>query len=471
MHTAHRIILLCVSSILALFAVLPISRLQASDLRCGFASAEITPPVGYRMSGYFYERFSTGVANPLRTKVVAFEQGDTRAIWVFCDLIGVPFQLTSIIRDDISKQHDVPRENIFIGATHTHTGPLYFGPLRNHFHKTAIEKHGKDEHETVDYSALLRERIVQTAANAISDLKPTSIATTTTRQDGLAFNRRYVMKDGSVRTNPGKSNPDVVRPAGPVDPQVGIIQFAQSKQPVAGITIFGLHCDTTGGTEYAADFPFFLNETLMAKFGQSYLSIFAPGTCGNVNHFDLMGGRQAKGGNEAQRIGETLAATVLSNLSELRSIEEPRLEAISTTVNVPLQKYTPDEFANARGSLDKVGTNQMPMLDQVKAVKIIGIEELGMQSLPMDVQAFRLSSDVALVALPGELFAEFGLAIKEQSPFPTTFVVELANDYPGYIPTKRAFAEGSYEPTNSKLEPGGGEMLVEAAVGLLNKLH
>ena len=89
----------------------------------------------------------------------------------------------------------------------------------------------------------------------------------------------------------------------------------------------------------------------------------------------------------------------------------------------------------------------------------------------MEVQAFRLGERSALVALPGEIFVELGLSIKKKSPFPNTVVVELANDYPGYIPTRRAFAEGGYEPANSKIIPGGGEMLAEAAIGLLQSLH
>ena len=84
---------------------------------------------------------------------------------------------------------------------------------------------------------------------------------------------------------------------------------------------------------------------------------------------------------------------------------------------------------------------------------------------------FRLSDEVALVALPGEVFVDLGLAIKQASPFDTTLVVELAHDAPGYVPTRKAFAEGSYETVNSRIAPGGGEMLVAAAVELLRQLQ
>jgi hypothetical protein len=65
---------------------------------------------------------------------------------------------------------------------------------------------------------------------------------------------------------------------------------------------------------------------------------------------------------------------------------------------------------------------------------------------------------------------EFGLAIKARSPFAHTLVIELANDSFGYVPTKQAFEQGAYEPTNSVIEPGGGERLVQTAVSLLEKL-
>ena len=92
------------------------------------------------------------------------------------------------------------------------------------------------------------------------------------------------------------------------------------------------------------------------------------------------------------------------------------------------------------------------------------------ETIPLEVQVFRISRDVAMVGLPGEVFVDIGLAIKRASPFPITLVIELCQDAPGYIPTKKAFAEGSYETVNSRIAPGGGEMVVEAAVRLLKAL-
>jgi hypothetical protein len=256
--------------------------------------------------------------------------------WVFCDLVGVPAEITSPVRDETSKQAKIPRENIFIAATHTHTGPLYFGPLRNYFHAAAIEKDGTDAHESIDYGDDLREKLVALTTKAAATLEPTELALGTAELQGLSFNRRYVMRDGSVRTNPGKANPNIVRPAGPIDPQVGLLQFQRDKRPVAGITIFALHLDTVGGTDFAADFPVYLAQVLHAQFGSEYMSIFGTGTCGNINHFDLLNNRGEKGIDESKRIGQTLGSTVKSALFGLSVVEDPQLAAASVTLQVPL---------------------------------------------------------------------------------------------------------------------------------------
>ena len=135
-----------------------------------------------------------------------------------------------------------------------------------------------------------------------------------------------------------------------------------------------------------------------------------------------------------------------------------------------MKPYTPSEVEAARGKMDKVATGKLPFLERVAAYNIMAIELRGGSTLPIEVQVFRLSDDVAIVGLTGEVFVDLGLAIKRASPFKTTLVVELCNDAPGYIPTKKAFAEGSYETVNARIAPGGGEMMLEAAERLLAAL-
>ena len=140
-----------------LFALLAVaiffpSSVQAVDepLQAGSAVIEISPPAGYRMSGYFFERLNTGKHDPLLAKVLYLKQGQTQALFVACDLIGIHDELSSKVRAAVSKQTGIPVKQIAIAATHSHTGPLFNGVLRDHLHEQAIAKEGTDKAEAFD---------------------------------------------------------------------------------------------------------------------------------------------------------------------------------------------------------------------------------------------------------------------------------------------------------------------------------
>jgi hypothetical protein len=444
----------------------------APPLTAGVAVAEITPPKGFRMSGYFYERFNTGTHDPLQAKVLVLRQGKEQAALVFCDIIGITLDVSRKARKLASTQTGIPEANILISATHSHTGPLYAGALRNYFHDRAISAEGKDPHEAVVYPDFLAKRIAQAIQEANKSARPVELLAGVAEQKGLSFNRRFFMKDGTVQFNPGRRNPNIVKAAGPIDPAVGILRFRDKAGTgdLALLTVFALHLDTVGGTDYSADFPFYLERTLRKALGKDGVSLFAAGTCGDINHIDVTLENQLRGQPEAARIGKTLGETVTATLPTLKSQKEPRLKVRGKVVPAPLQKYSDTEVARARGNLAAVGTKKLPFLKQVESYKIMALQLRPGETLPAEVQVFRLSDDVAVVGLPGEVFVDLGLAIKKASPFPITLVVELCNDSPGYVPTRKAFQEGSYETVNSQVRPGGGEMLVEAAVELLRAL-
>jgi len=440
-----------------------------AELRAGVAVIDITPPIGYRMSGYFYERLSTAVMNPLHAKAIVLRQQDQSAAVVFCDLIGLSREVTSRARKEASEKTGIPPENILIAATHSHTGPLYFGALRKHFHDVAVAKYGSDPCEKVDYANVLAGKIAQVIAQADAGTEPVRLQAAVARQQGLSFNRRFHMKDGTVRFNPGVLNPDIVRAAGPIDPGVGMVFFRgiDGDNAIAAMLNFALHLDTTGGTEYAADYPYYVEQSLRQSFGEDFVLLFGTGTCGDINHIDVTKKDRLK----TDYIGRTLAETVRAKVADprFRGDTAPMLAVRREIVNAPLQHYSPEKIAWARENIKKVGTSELSFLEQVEAYKILAIEMRGGQTIPLEVQVFRLSPEVAVVGLPGEVFVDLGLAIKHASPFPVTLVIELCQDAPGYIPTKKAFAEGSYETVNSRIAPGGGEMMAEAAVRLLKQ--
>ena len=170
-----------------------------------------------------------------------------------------------------------------------------------------------------------------------------------------------------------------------------------------------------------------------------------------------------------ERIGSTLGQVVIEQSKHLPVITQPALAARSTTLQVPFHQVTPEQVADARAVMEKFNDSSTPFLTKVAAVRTLDLAGRG-PLYPMEVQVFRLDADTAIVCLPCEIFVELGLAIKQASPFKQTLVIEICNDRPSYVPTLKAFGEGSYEVTNARVKPGAGEMLVDAAVKLLKQL-
>jgi Neutral/alkaline non-lysosomal ceramidase, N-terminal len=444
---------------------------SAESLQVGEAEVDITPPVGSRMAGYFYERISTGIHDRLHAKAMVLRQGATEIALESCDLIGVSLSQTSKARAEVSEQTGIPVTNIVICAIHTHTGPLFDGALRDYFHDAAVKKYGYDPHEQVDYPSFLVKRMVQAIVAARQNLRPAILDAGIAKQEGLSFNRRYWMKNGKVVFNPGQLNPNIVRPAGPIDPDVGILlaRDAKTRKPFVGLTVFAVHSDTTGGTHFSADYEYYLEQTLRGAFGKNYLSVYGLGTCGDINHINVKNKDPYYGAKVAGHIGGTLGRTVLAAVPDLQPITQPALAVRSTTLQVPLQEVTPEQVEKARAVMRKFDDHGTSFLAKVAAVRVLDLEKLG-ATRPMEVQVFRLDANTAVVCLPAEIFVDLGLAIKRASPFRHTLVISICNDRPSYVPTREAFAQGSYEVTNSRVKPGAGEMLVAAAEKLLGEL-
>jgi len=456
---------------LTIFAVAPDAAWPA-EFQTGVAVVDITPPLGYRLSGYFHERLATGTHDPLKAKALVLKQGDCLGAIVLCDIIGVSLDVSTRARQLAEKKTGIPAANILIAATHTHTGPQYFGAMRKQLHDKAVAKEGHDPQEKIDYPATLVEKLAGAIAAAQAAARPVEMQLGVGEQKTISFNRRFHMKGQSeVRCNPGIMNPKVDRAAGPIDPEVGVVLFrtAADRRPLASLTVFALHLDTFGGTEFSADFPYYLEQSLREELGQGFVSLFGNGTCGDINHIDVVKRYWPTGRPKTDQIGNTLGKTVRAELKKLRPVDGPSLAVGREIVDVPLQKFSKEETARAKASMDKA-TSRGPCPDRVKIYKIAALALRGGDTIPIEVQAFRLGKELAVVGLPGEVFVDLGLAIKRGSPFATTLVIELANDAPGYIPTRKAFQEGSYETVNSRIQPGGGEAMVAAAIRLLKEL-
>jgi neutral ceramidase len=148
------------------------------------------------------------------------------------------------------------------------------------------------------------------------------------------------------------------------------------------------------------------------------------------------------------------------------------LQVRSVVVPLRVPEITEATAERARETLaHATDSTRAGFMDLVRARRAIELFERDGRPFDAEVQVISLGADLAWVGLPGELFVELGLALKKRSPFPHTLVVSLANGNPGYIPDRRSYAEGNYEPESSRVVPGSGEALVDAAARLLGELH
>ena len=460
------------------------------ELQVGIAEVDITPPAGYPLAGYYHERLATGTTDPLKAKAIVFRGDQQTAVFVVADLIGISRDLYFAVRKQASEKTGIPVEHIVISATHSHTGPDYSRKLFAYLEKEA------DKTELNPYPGQLIDAITKAIVDAHAAVQPVRLESGSVLQEHpVAFNRRFVMRDGSVKTCQKLSNKNVIRAAGPIDPEIGLvlIKSADGKMARGLISNFALHLDTVSSKRkqtWSADFPYFIEQAMRTKFGNEFISVFGIGTCGDINHSNPA----SKKRNTTEIIGTSLAKTIEPALSKLTVVKNPKFQVRTETVKLPIRELKKYELERALQLLklqhegekvaffDRVESNRAVFINQMRqefpqtnkaeylnrrnSHTLAGIGEF----IPTEVTTMTIGSDVAIVFLPGEVFVDLGLAIKRASPYRTTLIIELSNCVETiYIPTRAAYAGGSYEVTNSTLQPGSGEMLVEAALKQLRE--
>lgn len=438
----------------------------AGELKVGAAAVVITPPLGSAMAGYYSPRHATGVHDDLLASALVIEQDGSKAAMVVCDLLTMPRSIVLEARERIQKETGIAGDRVMISATHTHTGPvLPTGSSRD----VALEG---DTPELSQYVHDLPRLIAQAVSEANTKLAPARVSAATGMEEHVSFNRRYFMADGTVGWNPGKLNPKIVKPAGPIDPQVPVVYFDSPQGvPIATYVNFALHPDTTGGTLLSSDYPGALRPLLARIKGPEMLTIFSNGTCGDINHINVNTRELQSGVGEAQRIGTILAGEVLKTYAKLKPVTTASPQAASRVLELPLPVVTDEDVAKARKAAVTFGKNAPPFLERVNAYKVLDVAARQGKPLEAQVQVIALGNDLAWVALPGEIFVELGLEIKKASPFKETILVELADGSVGYVPTKRAYSEGNYEPTSARCAAGSGEQIAQCAIELLKQVH
>ena len=458
------------------------SSFQTGEFKLGAAKTGMTPPKGSIIGDSYGIRVSEGVHDELYIKTLVFEQAGQRVAFITLDVISLPHLLVMTSRALIHKQTGIAVNNIILNATHLHAGPQ-MNPL---FWDVVG---GSAKLKSQEYTHKMPELILESVESAISKIQPVHVSIGNVQETSISFNRRFLMKDGTFKTNPGKLNPNIVRPAGPIDPSLSMVYFESlDKKPVAILVNFALHVAVVGGNNFSSDFPGVMSNLIGKVKGEEVVTVFTNGTSGNINHIDVSNSNQLSGFDESQRIGTILADRVLNALNSLRPIPITSLKATIQAVNLPVFKVVEQlEMIWAKDVISKFGkpkgsgfadvVSAWRILDLVKYQGGLDTRHNSTTTVPLTVDGSALESEVsviafgdqmALVGFPGDAFVELGLGIKLNSPFPFTIVSEQSgNGTLSYIPNKKAFPEGQYEVNSARYRSGGGESLVDAALETL----
>ncbi|MHC1765123.1 MAG: hypothetical protein AB9869_12620 [Verrucomicrobiia bacterium] len=351
--------------LLALGACLGAQFAPAAEFLAGFATADITPPAGWRRAGNYSEFVSKAGGNPLYAKAIVLSQGGTAVALVGNDLCSVPRELTDRARRRASEKTGIPFADIVITATHTHGGPEYYGPLRDFLHaRAAMENNGRDPREPLDYQALLVERWVEVIVRAHAARNPAALSVVVPQIHGLAHNRRFLMKDGSTGWNPGKLNTNVFRPLGPTDTDLPFVLVCDgaSSQPYGSLTVFAMHTAIYGDAPFGACYPGHLQTQLRDRFhSPDFVSVFAEGCAGDVNHVDVNTADPQDSQSYPAVVGAKLAEAIEQALPFARTVRAGELAMRSTTIETPVLPLDAADYAAAKQLMENLDrTSALP---------------------------------------------------------------------------------------------------------------
>ena len=442
-----------------------------SSFEFGYAQADITPVRGIPLAGYFNPRPNKGAFDRLTVKAAAFRTKDTVAAFVSYDLCLLDANFLREIDRKLAEKGSPLANKVLYSATHTHTGPF------------TAELFGTKADP--QYMADLESKTLYVLEQAFSSLAPAELHATQTECTNLAFNRRFIMKNGKTLTNPGKLNPDIDHAEGGIDPKIILLEIRQDERPALLIANISNHTDTIGGDIVSADWPGRMEKSIQQAVGYDLpvMTIIAPQ--GNINHFNVKTPDPQGGFAEACRIGKAYAAVILSSLYQLKKVDNCDITVRSSEFEAPYLQLTDEEYAEAKKVYEENKDAVMaegrdftsediakgvPFVKKFFAEMAIGCRENPITEKRVERQIMiSFGDEVAVVSLPAEPFVELGYAIREASRFPLTVLAALSMGEIGYVGLPRHYGNGGYEtsPSRTLADRTVGETIIKGAVELL----
>jgi len=497
MHFRFGITMRIVLSLIIFVAIVTDAETYAFDsndqMKVGFSRVDITPPMGTLIRGHPVSLPAKGVESNLYATAMYLNDGKSEVVFVSCDVVSVPNDMVRKIETDAAGATGIPAENIIICATHTHSGPSIGG--------ISI---GGPSNTGESYLSKFKNKIVESIQQAKTNNISGNIYFAEGELEGYAFNRRFIMSDGTIETHPLKNNPHIVKPEGPDSKDIFIWYLGNPEGKPLGVAV-NYACHATimkrDNELISSDFPGKTVEYIDEHLGPGVMSLYLQGTCGNICQINpLDPSRSEVGVGWTKTMGEALGKKTIDIVRQSKTTGTGYIRVINNTIEVPLRELDPKmvAWAHERGDdpfeqpvLSNYGVElynkiEYPCISLVDMFEtsywansykstILSLEKAAAtehtRSFTLKVVA---QDNWVCVTLPGEFFIEWGNIIRELSPFEHTAVVGYANGYNGYIPTKKAFERsGGYETNygTTIIVPEGGEMVVKEVHKMLVSVY
>ncbi|MBQ3075033.1 MAG: hypothetical protein IJC26_03105 [Clostridia bacterium] len=393
----------------------------------GFGREVVNPPIGTGLGGYgnHMTRLSKKILDDLMLTCTAICDGENVVLLYSTDLVAIGPSVVSYVQKQAEKNFGIPKENIIINATHTHSSPAFYNS-----NVTGMNKYAK-----IYYQAAM-----DIAEEALRDLAPAEILVGQSKTEGLSYVRRYVNKiTGEYlgkNLSPGQ-DPNVVAHESEEDEVLQVIRFDRADKKDVVLVNWQCHPTAPGGensTDVSADFISTLREQAEADY--DILVSYHQGAAGNLAQTGYLQGDR-NNSTDFYGQGREIAAVVGDALQKTTPVQSGKIQAKVTNYKGTFK----EEILNGK---------------QTRAYS---------ETIPLYTITV---GDLAFCSIPGELHDSLGKELRETSPYKMTFLCGYSNGLNGYIPASFAFPNGGYEVGQTHYVQGTGEALVAAHLDELN---
>lgn len=422
----------------------------AEPLQAGAATSNITPPLGTNVIGGFMPYPSKHVHDELHARCLVLRSGETTLAFVVCDLLGIQRTVSDEARRIIAERLQIPKDNVLISATHTHSAASAIGT-----------DHLKQSETLDEYQAFVARRIADGVTRAANNLRPAELAFGTVDVPEHVFNRRWTMKPGTMpenpfgsfdiaKMNPPAGSPNLVAPAGPTDPTVSIIAVREPNGPMISVfATYSLHyVGGEGPAHISADYYGYFCRA-MEKFyrdenpASPFVALLANGTSGDINNINFVTPRPAKPPYEQmQYVANDVAMKVKETVAGLKYSSDLSLAAGYREPEIAWRHPTDEQMAWAEKMLADTPADK-PTISSIYAKRVMNLSKYP-EKTNLPIQAFKIG-EVCLATMPCETLCEIGLEFKQRSSIQPSFMVSLNHGYFGYLPPPRQHDLGGYE--------------------------